>query len=183
VTEFIHLPGIGNSGEAHWQSRWEQADPTIRRFGPASWDQPDLADWIAALDRAIGAATAPPVLVAHSLACLLVAHWQQRTSLPVKGALLVAVPDPRSPAFPAEAAGFASVPETRFRFPSTIVASTDDPFASLSYVQARARQWGSELVDVGAKGHINGASNLGDWPEGRRILREFDARISGTLSH
>jgi predicted alpha/beta hydrolase family esterase len=177
VTEFIHLPGIGNSGEAHWQSHWELADPTIRRFAPASWDQPDLGDWVAALDRAVSAAKTPPVLVAHSLACLLVAHWQKQKPAPVKGALLVAVPDPRSPAFPAEAAAFAPVPEQRFRFPSLIVASTNDPYASLPYVEARAGQWGSELVNVGAKGHINGGSNLGDWPEGRRILMEFEGRI------
>jgi predicted alpha/beta hydrolase family esterase len=177
VTDFIHLPGIGNSGEAHWQSRWELSDPRIRRFDPASWDQPDLADWIAALDRAVGATTTPPVLVAHSLACLLVAHWQKQTAAPVKGALLVAVPDPRSPAFPAEAAAFASVPEERFRFPSLIVVSTNDPYASVPYVQARAGQWGSDLVNIGAKGHINSASNLGDWPEGSQILMEFDARI------
>nr|WP_298877914.1 alpha/beta fold hydrolase [uncultured Bradyrhizobium sp.] len=177
MTDFIHLPGIGNSGEAHWQSRWELSDPRIRRFDPASWDQPDLADWIAALDRAVGATTTPPVLVAHSLACLLVAHWQKQTAAPVKGALLVAVPDPRSPAFPAEAAAFASVPEERFRFPSLIVVSTNDPYASVPYVQARAGQWGSDLVNIGAKGHINSASNLGDWPEGSQILMEFDARI------
>ena len=177
MTEFIHLPGIGNSGEAHWQSRWELADPGIRRFSPASWDQPELADWIAALDRAVRAAKTPPVLVAHSLACLLVAHWQRQMPAPVKGALLVAVPDPRSSAFPIEAAAFAFVPEERFRFPSLIVASSNDPYGSLPYVQARAGQWGSDLIDVGAKGHINGASNLGDWPEGRQILLEFDARI------
>lgn len=177
MTEFIHLPGIGSSGEDHWQSHWEQADPAIRRFAPASWDQPDLVDWIVALDRAVGAAKRPPVLVAHSLACLLVAHWEKQRSAPVKGALLVAVPDPRSPPFPAEAAGFASVPEERFRFPSLIVASTNDPYASLRYVEARAGQWGSDLVNIGAKGHINGGSNLGDWPEGRQILMEFHARI------
>lgn len=177
MTEFIHLPGIGSSGEDHWQSHWEQADRAIRRFAPASWDQPDLVDWIVALDRAVGAAKRPPVLVAHSLACLVVAHWEKQRSAPVKGALLVAVPDPRSPAFPAEAAGFASVPEERFRFPSLIVASTNDPYASLPYVEARAGQWGSDLVNIGAKGHINGRSNLGDWPEGRQILMEFHARI------
>lgn len=177
MTEFIHLPGIGSSGEDHWQSHWEQADRAIRRFAPASWDQPDLVDWIVALDRAVGAAKRPPVLVAHSLACLLVAHWEKQGSAPVKGALLVAVPDPRSPAFPAEAAGFASVPEERFRFPSLIVASTNDPYASLPYVEARAGQWGSDLVNIGAKGHINGGSNLGDWPEGRQILMEFDAAL------
>lgn len=173
MTEFIHLPGIGNSGAAHWQSHWEDANPGIRRFAPMDWDRPDLSDWIAALEHAVGQAQTPPVLVAHSLACLLVAHWQQVSSLPVKGAFLVAVPDPSSPAFPAEAASFANVPQARFRFSSLMVASANDPYASLSYARTRAEQWGSELKTIGAAGHINGQSGLDDWSEGLALLRNF----------
>ncbi|MEG9472588.1 MAG: alpha/beta hydrolase [Sphingomonas sanguinis] len=29
------------------------------------------------------------------------------------------------------------------------------------------------MVEVGALGHINGASGLGSWPEGRRLLTAF----------
>jgi predicted alpha/beta hydrolase family esterase len=177
MTEFIHLPGIGNSGETHWQSRWETADPAIRRFAPSSWNQPDLSDWIAALERTVCEAKTPPILVAHSLACLLVAHWQKVTSLPVKGAFLVAVPDPLSQAFPNAAASFEDVPQESFSFPSLIVASTNDPYASLPYAEARAGRWGSELVIIGAAGHINGQSDLGDWPAGRILLKAFDRRI------
>lgn len=177
MTEIIHLPGIGNSGESHWQSRWESADPSIRRFDPASWDEPDLSDWIAALEQSVRAARMPPVLVAHSLACLLVAHWHQVSDLPIKGAMLVAVPDPASSAFPAQAASFAEVPRKRFRFPSLIVASTDDPYGSLPYVKTRAEQWGSELKVIGAAGHINGQSELGDWREGLALLRSFASRL------
>lgn len=177
MTEIIHLPGIGNSGAFHWQSRWESADPSIRRFAPSSWDKPDLSDWIAALEQAVRAAPRPPVLVAHSLACLLVAHWHQVSDLPIKGAMLVAVPDPASPAFPSEAASFAEVPRKRLRFPSLIVASTDDPYGSLSHVETRAEQWGSELEVIGAAGHINGQSELGDWLEGLALLRNFASRL------
>jgi len=177
MTEIIHLPGIGNSGESHWQSRWESADPTIRRFNPASWDEPDLSDWIAALEQAVRAARRPPVLVAHSLACLLVAHWHEVSDLPIEGAILVAVPDPASPAFPSQAASFAEVPRKRFRFPSLIVASIDDPYGSLPSVETRAEQWGSELKVIGAAGHINGQSGLGDWPEGLAFLRNFAGRL------
>jgi len=179
MTGFIHLPGIGNSGDAHWQSRWEAADPAIRRFSPASWDQPDLADWIAALEGSVREAEAPPILVAHSLACLLVAHWGAATSLPVAGAFLVAVPDPSSTAFPVQAAGFGMVPKERLRFPSLIVASTDDPYGSTSYVERQAAQWGSELAVIGAAGHINGQSGLGEWREGRVLLKSFESRIRG----
>ncbi len=177
MTEIIHLPGIGNSGEFHWQSRWESADPSIRRFAPSSWDKPDISDWIAALEQAVRAARTPPVLVAHSLACLLVAHWHEVSDLAIKGAMLVAVPDPASPAFPSEAVSFAEVPRKRFRFPSLIVASTDDPYGSLPYVETRAKQWGSELKVIGAAGHINGQSELGDWPEGLALLRNFASRL------
>ena len=75
MTDIVILPGIGGSGALHWQTRWEKTNPRYRRFQPTDWNQPDLEDWISALDRAVGAAPKPPLLVAHSLACLLVAHW------------------------------------------------------------------------------------------------------------
>ncbi len=113
--------------------------------------------------------------MAHSLACLLVAHWQAGSTLPVRGAFLVAVPDPLSGAFPSEAAAFAAPPREKLRFPSLIVASSDDPYGSPSYAARCAAEWGSGLVDIGACGHINGASGLGDWPDGMALLRAFDA--------
>lgn len=171
----IILPGIGNSGPAHWQTRWEQADPAFQRFQPASWDQPELEEWIAALDRAVAAQAQPPLLVAHSLACLLVAHWAARRETAIRGALLVAVPDPDGPAFPAEAASFRGVPQRPLPFPALVVASTDDPYGSADHARGRAAAWGAGLVTLGAFGHINGASGLGDWALGRMLLEAFAA--------
>ena len=175
MTDIIILPGIGNSGGTHWQTHWESAHPNMRRFAPASWDNPDLADWIAALDRAIDTAKKPPLLVAHSLACLLIPHWQRASTRRIAGALLVAVPDPASAWFPGEAAAFADVPEGRLGFPSLIVASSNDPFASLPYARRRAAQWGTGLVELGALGHINGPSGLGRWQDGLNLLAAFMA--------
>jgi len=178
MTDIITVPGIGGSGEAHWQSRWERLDPQMRRFEPADWDGPDLTDWLSALERAVAASNEPPLLVVHSLACLLVAHWQLHSRLSVAGAFLVAVPDPRSAAFPREAAGFADVPRERLRFPSLIIASADDPYGSIGYSRQRADQWGSGIVEIGPFGHINGQSELGDWRRGREL---FDAFAAGCL--
>ncbi|SFP44692.1 Serine hydrolase [Mesorhizobium sp. NFR06] len=50
---FITLPGIGGSGDAHWQSHWERADKRFKRFEPTSWDMPDLSNWIGAVDNAL----------------------------------------------------------------------------------------------------------------------------------
>jgi predicted alpha/beta hydrolase family esterase len=178
MTDIVILPGIGGSGELHWQTRWEKADPRCRRFQPADWDQPELEDWIAALDRAVGAASKPPLLVAHSLACLLVAHWQHFSTAPVAGAFLVAVPNPQARAFPIEAAGFANPPSIKFRFPSLVIASANDPYGTTEYVRGRASQWGGGIVEVGEFGHINEASGLEDWPQGKALLMAFAAGVA-----
>jgi predicted alpha/beta hydrolase family esterase len=173
MTDIIILPGIGGSGESHWQTHWEKTHPRMRRFRPSDWDRPDRNDWIAALEREVELSPAPPLLVAHSLACLLVAHWQQASSLPVAGAFLVAVPDPRTQAFPQEACDFIDPPAGPLRMPSLIVASGNDPFGTPRYARERAEAWGSGLVDIGAAGHVNGQSGLGDWPHGMNLLTAF----------
>ncbi|MDK1373319.1 MULTISPECIES: alpha/beta hydrolase [unclassified Sinorhizobium] len=178
MTNIIILPGISGSGEAHWQTLWEKEDPRMQRFRPTNWNEPQLPDWISALERSVTAAPAPPILVAHSLACLLVAHWQQVSTLPIAGAFLVAVPDPQGAAFPNEAKSFANPPTGALRFPSLIVASADDPYGTLDYARARAGQWQSRLVEIGACGHINGESGLRDWPAGLDLLRSFAAECT-----
>ncbi len=173
MTHFIILPGSGGSGPAHWQSRWESADPAMRRFQPSSWDLPDFSDWLAALEAAVIAAPEPPVLVAHSLSCLLIAHWQKISQRPVRAALLVAAPDPASAVFPGYGKAFAKIPEGKLRFASLVVTSTNDPYGSAQYAQARATQWGSRLAVIGPFGHINAESGLGGWPEGLALLEDL----------
>lgn len=173
----VTLPGICGSGPDHWQSLWEAQDSRFVRFEPDSWNQPELEAWKAALTRAVITAGGKPLLVAHSLACLLVAHWAvaEGRQQPIAGAFLVSVPDPAGAAFPPEAVSFASPPTSRLPFPSLVIASADDPFGSISYVAERARQWGSGFVLLGKLGHINEASRLGDWPEGAALLEAFRA--------
>jgi predicted alpha/beta hydrolase family esterase len=178
MIDIVILPGIGGSGELHWQTLWERADPRCRRFQPTDWEEPVLTDWIGALDRAIGAASRPPLLVAHSLACLLVAHWQQTSPVRIAGAFLVAVPNPQSQTFPVEAASFVDPPSSKFRFPSLVIASANDPYGTIDHARRRARQWGSGIVEAGELGHINEASGLGDWPMGKALLAAFSAGVA-----
>jgi predicted alpha/beta hydrolase family esterase len=86
---------------------------------------------------------------------------------------LVAVPDPDAPAFPSAANSFGEVPAGALRFPSVIVASMDDPYGSLEYVKSCAQKWHSRLVSIGASGHINASSKLGEWPQGKALLNDF----------
>lgn len=175
--DIITLPGLGGSGEAHWQTLWERTEPRFTRFQPASWDRPDLDDWEQALERAVARCARPPVLIAHSLACLLVAHWAARSASAIAGAFLVAVPDPDGANFPAEAMAFKPFPDRALRFPALIIASTNDPYGTLDVTQRQARGWRSDLIVAGALGHINAASGLGDWPQGRALLDAFRAGL------
>jgi predicted alpha/beta hydrolase family esterase len=54
-----------------------------------------------------------------------------------------------------------------------VVASSDDPFGAFDRAAERAGQWRSELQDIGARGHINADSGLGDWPEGHAWLQDI----------
>lgn len=167
------LPGFGNSGPAHWQTLWEVRHPAWRRVDLGQWDAPRCEDWVRALDAAVRHCPTPPVLVAHSLACLLVAHWAGQSSAPIKGAFLVAVPEPASPSFPATAVGFVPVPMQLLPFPTLVVASANDSFGSVAHAQRCATAWGSRFIDVGEAGHINADSGIGEWSEGYALFEEF----------
>ncbi|HSC81957.1 MAG TPA: alpha/beta hydrolase [Chitinolyticbacter sp.] len=165
----LTVPGIGGSGPEHWQSRWEALHADTRRVEQADWNQPQRAAWLSRLDAAVANAGHDCVLAAHSLGCLLVAHWASHRPRSIRGALLVAVPDPDGPVFPAEAAEFTLL-QHALPFPALVVASQDDPYGGLVFSERIARTWGAELVDAGARGHLNAASNLGDWRAGRALL-------------
>ncbi|MFM0296191.1 MULTISPECIES: RBBP9/YdeN family alpha/beta hydrolase [Paraburkholderia] len=178
------LPGYQGSGAGHWQTRWEALDPSFVRVRMTDWDHPERDAWCRTLDAAVAAADAPVVFAAHSLGCLTVAFWASQYAgaaqlAKVAGALLVAPPDPAEAHFPQDASGFAPVPLTRLPFPSIVVASRDDPYGGVPFSQTCANAWGSRWIDIGARGHINADSGLGDWDEGREWLESFGASTVG----
>ena len=175
------LPGLFSSGPNHWQTLWEASDPTCRRVEQAEWESPRCADWVATLDDAVAHSADPVVLVAHSSACALVAHWARDASAAnvarARGALLVAPSDPAGPNYPEGPAGFAPVPLVRLPFPSIVVASRDDEYVTIERAREYAMAWGSDLVDVGDAGHINSSSGLASWPAGYGLLQRL--RLGG----
>jgi predicted alpha/beta hydrolase family esterase len=169
------LPGLYNSGEGHWQTVWEAIMPNARRVMQNDWNKPDRHDWAATLDAAVAAADGPVVFAAHSMGCALTAwwasqHYQATHGDKVLGALLVAPPDVEREDFPAFITGFAPMPRAPLPFPAIVVASSDDPWCGLSRARAWATDWKAGFHDIGPRGHINGESGLGDWPEGREWL-------------
>ena len=172
----VLLPGIGGSDAEHWQTAWERDSPELHRFSPASWDEPDFEDWSAALDRAIAGETA--ILVAHSLGCLLAVRWAQEHPARVAGVFLVAAPDPAGPLFPPQAASFAAGLDAQVVVPAVLITSDDDPYSSPEHAATIARTWRIPIVSVGNRGHLNSASGIGSWSEGRNLLTAFTAGLS-----
>ncbi|MCR2783102.1 MULTISPECIES: alpha/beta fold hydrolase [unclassified Microbacterium] len=179
MTSYVIVPGIGGSDAEHWQSRWEaQWAGHGVRIRPSSWDLPDLADWLAALNAAHREASARDprvVIVAHSLGCWAAAAWAATQPGAAAAMLLVAPPDPSASRFPREAApSFSGVQPKPLGGPVIVVASSNDPYGSLDAVAQFASAWHASLREVGACGHLNSASRLGDWPQGRELLVELE---------
>lgn len=166
------LPGWQDSGPSHWQSRWEalHGDQRVRQH---DWQWPKRGDWMMQLEEALLADARPAVLVAHSLGCHLVAAWaaHSRHTAKVVGVLLVAPPDVERADAPPQIAGWAPIVRQALPFPAIAVISSDDPFCAPQRAHEMAAAWGAAALDVGPLGHINGDSGLGDWPEGRALLR------------
>lgn len=172
--QVLMLPGWQGSGLDHWQSRWE-ALHGYARVEQHDWQQPRRGDWLARLDETVIDSERPVLLVAHSLGCVLVAAWARfsRHAHKVRGALLVAPGDVEQPDLAPALPGWAPILRDPLPFPSLLVASRDDPRCRFERAEQLARDWGSRLVDAGARGHLNADSGLGDWPEGHALLQPW----------
>ena len=166
------LPGWLDSGPTHWQSHWE-ALHGCERVQQDDWVWPRRGDWMARLDEALLASEQPAVLIAHSLGCQLTAAWaahSQHTAR-VRAALLVAPPDTEREDTPPNLFNWRPIVRTPLPFASMVVLSSDDPFCAPDRAAGMAHDWGSAVTAIGARGHINGDSGLGEWPEGQALLQ------------
>lgn len=169
------LPGLGGSGEQHWQSIWERQHPEFVRVEQVNWETPVCVDWINQVDRAVMESNpADVILVGHSLACITIAYWAQTYQRAIKGALLVAPSDTEAASYPPGTTGFTPVPLHQLPFPTIVVASSSDFYVSLERATQFAQAWGSDLVNIGDASHVNVASGYGDWPGGLELLKRLD---------
>lgn len=173
ATQILIAPGYGNSGEEHWQTYWQKENKDFVRIEQRDWFQPRADEWVETIEKYVREASGEVVVVAHSLACIALAHWAQKTNLILKGALLVAPPDANDEKLKNVVKGFSPVPLNKLPFKSIVLASTNDEYNSIEGAAAFAKNWGSEFVNVGQKGHINAQSNLKNWTEGREYLAKL----------
>lgn len=175
MTKTLIVHGLDGSPAPHWQDWWAATDPTALSVDLPSPGAPVPEAWEAELAGMI-LRHPDSIVVGHSLGAILIARllakWPQ---LRIGAALLVA---------PAETMGndrighFGPIPERPFDVPALVVASSTDPWMSLPRAQGLARAWGTELINLGAAGHINAAAGYGPWPQGKLLRDQLVARIA-----
>ncbi len=174
MNQYFIIPGYGGSGPDHWQTYFEETQENFQRVDQKDWNNPDIAEWAENIDKAIaGYDPDSVVLVAHSLGCLTVVEWARHFNRKIKAALLVAPPDTEVLHQKVEKTLFEESPRDKILFPTTLVASTNDPWATIERAQFYAEKWGSDFINIGEAGHINNLSGYGIWDEGLEILNRL----------
>mgnify|MGYP001160669326 CR=1 FL=1 len=177
------LPGWKDSGPDHWQSHWERDLPGLRRVQQDNWHEPVAADWVGNLNEAIVTAPVRVSLVAHSLGCIVQAHWaivHRRDCPRIAGALLVAPADPVYEGLTGHIRGFLPMPVLSLPYPSLVIASDNDPTCDIERAYFLGQTWGSRQIVLKNAGHINVDSGFGPWPEGLRHLSDLIIEANGT---
>lgn len=176
--DILVIPGLGDSGSEHWQTRWQNRLSTARRVEQKDWNAPVLADWVGVIEHEARRARRPVIAVAHSLGVIALIHAAPRLRERIAGAFLVAPPSERAVAeLQSIDRAFAPFPRERLPFASVLVASADDPYADAAFSRELAKDLGAEFVDAGPAGHVNADSGHGPWPEGSLRFAAFVSKL------
>ena len=166
------IPGLHDSGPAHWQSWLQQQYRDSRRVVQRDFSRGDVQPWSERIRSTLDSAGGGEwIAVAHSFGVLAPArHLAEHPDSPVRQALLVAPADP-------DRFGAAELlPQRRLAIPSTMICSQNDPWMSVANAQRWAGRWGSHLSNLGRVGHINTESGFGPFPLARRWVESARAR-------
>lgn len=169
----IFVAGYGNSVNGHWQEIWHKQSTNSYWVEQQDWEHPNRDDWVETLNKLVQSIEGPILFITHSLGGSTINEWAQQYTANILGALIVAAPDVQRYDFPKEITGYGNLPLNALPFPSLMLSSSNDPYASLERALLFAKHWGSKFINVGDLGHINTASNIENWPEGKKHLTQF----------
>ncbi|HEY9107237.1 MAG TPA: alpha/beta hydrolase [Roseateles sp.] len=170
------IPGLNDSGPAHWQSWLQGQYRDARRVTQRDPSKPELERWAERIQRTLEVATTSDekvewLAVAHSFGCLALAkHLDDHPDSPIREALFVA------PAEPDKFGLAEALPHHRLPRRSRLIASSNDPWMSAASAARWAHRWGASYSNLGAVGHINAESGFGPLPVARSWVDAARAR-------
>jgi predicted alpha/beta hydrolase family esterase len=170
----VIVPGWRGSGEGHWQTWLEQqlraAGRQTTRPSFADLDEPQLADWLAALRAALADLPADSYdVVAHSLGAVLwLHHVVDAGGSPRPARVALVAPVSPATAIP-EIAGFFPPPldveAVRHGADGTVlIAGDDDPYLPEGVAAAYALPLKIATTVIAGGGHLNVDAGYGPWP-------------------
>lgn len=166
---YLILHGYQGSGPGHWQTwlaaRLRAGDAAVHYPDLPDADHPDLGAWLDRLAGELDAIAGSPIVVCHSLACLLWLHHVAGGGKPAERVLLVAPPSPTG--VPDVLAGFFPVP-TGGMANCRIVCSDDDPYCP----EGATSLYPGPADVLHGQGHINPDAGYGAWPAAEAWARE-----------
>jgi predicted alpha/beta hydrolase family esterase len=176
---YLILHGYQGSGPGHWQT-WLAGR---LRSGEAKVHYPDLPDadspqpraWLEALAGELDAISVPPVVLCHSLACLLWLHHLADGGKPAARVLMVAPPSETGA--PDELAGFFPVPRPEVA-DARLVCSDDDPYCPEGAAELYGGPLGLPTDLLPGRGHINPEAGFGPWPAVEAWARDGTAPLT-----
>jgi len=168
------VPGLHNSDEHHWQTRWQKQLPHSQRIRVDNWSNANLETWRNGILAQLDQIQSPAVLIAHSFGTLASASIAAEYPEKIAALFLAAPADPNKFGITEQ------LPQNFLSVPTKIIASSNDPWMSEHKAAYWALLWGADYLRIKNVGHINSQSNLGDWPQG---IQELNGLIRNIESH
>lgn len=163
----IIVPGLHNSDQNHWQSRWQSLLPASQRIAVDNWSVPDLDKWRNGIRQSLDTLNQPAIIIAHSFGTLASASLAIEYADKIAALFLVA------PADPDKFSISERLPQSILPVETKIIASSNDPWMTDSKAAYWALQWGADFLRLKNVGHINSDSHLDLWPQGVSELQQL----------
>jgi uncharacterized protein len=164
VRSFLILHGWQGSGPGHWQTwlaqRLHGNGQHVAYPDLPDADDPRLDTWLASLEGEMRALPGEPIVLCHSLSCLLWLHHVERGGTQAERLLLVAPPGEQP-----ELVEFFPPPFPELTGEARMVCSDDDPYCPDGAAHLYGRRLGIPIDLLRGAGHINADSGYGAWPE------------------
>jgi predicted alpha/beta hydrolase family esterase len=175
---YLILHGWQGSGPGHWQSwlagRLRSTDAAVQFPDLPDADHPRLAPWLDRLADELDFIGEPPIVICHSLACLLWIHHVAAGGKPAERVLLVAPPSLAGA--PEELHSFFPVPP--IELDARLVCSDDDPYCPEGALSAYGEPLGLVTDVLPGQGHLNPDAGYGPWPAVEAWARDAVAPLT-----
>lgn len=172
------IPGLHDSGPAHWQTWLQGQYREARRVTQRDPNRPELERWAERIQRTLEVAASSDgsgewLAVAHSFGCLALArHLADHEDSPIREALFVA------PAEPDKFGIAEALPHHRLPRRTRLIASSTDPWMSAASAARWAHRWGASYSNLGNVGHINAEAGFGPLPVAKSWVEAARARAA-----